>query len=281
MTASRRRRWCATTGLLGSRPPAPSLRPCGASPPAARRPSTQVRAWADAQPERQLAPARVRHAGPAVPDPGAIYTVGHNYRAPGEAASRPDRPLIYGKAARRRSRATARRWPGTAALTDNVDAECELGVVIGRAATNVARRRPGPRLRLHDHRRRVVARRVARRRPVAARQVDAGVLPGRPMGRHARRAGPARPPPGLHDQRRADPARLDVVDAVRHREIVAYLSRHARPPARRPDRHRDAGPPRHAARPRPDASGRATPSPAGSRASGSSPPPSEHTRPAP
>ena len=36
--------------------------------------------------------------GPAVPDPGAIYTVGLNYDGPG-AAPRPERPLIYGKAA--------------------------------------------------------------------------------------------------------------------------------------------------------------------------------------
>ena len=37
--------------------------------------------------------------GPAVPDPGAIYTVGANYRSPDEpAAARPERPLIFGKA---------------------------------------------------------------------------------------------------------------------------------------------------------------------------------------
>ena len=38
--------------------------------------------------------------GPAIPDPGAIYTIGLNYRAPGEPpGSGPDRPLVYGKAA--------------------------------------------------------------------------------------------------------------------------------------------------------------------------------------
>ena len=36
--------------------------------------------------------------GPAIPDPGAIYTVGLNYDGPG-ASPRPERPLIYGKAA--------------------------------------------------------------------------------------------------------------------------------------------------------------------------------------
>lgn len=73
-----------------------------------------------------------------VPEPGAIYTVGLNYRAPGEApGSGPERPLIYGKA-----RSSVRIGGGPLdwdrALTANVDAEVELGVVIGTAAWNVA-----------------------------------------------------------------------------------------------------------------------------------------------
>lgn len=75
--------------------------------------------------------------GPAIPDPGAIYTVGSNYRAPAEPqGDRPARPLIYGKAA------SSVGAPGMIlgwdrAVTDNVDAECELGVVIGRPTHNV------------------------------------------------------------------------------------------------------------------------------------------------
>jgi 2-keto-4-pentenoate hydratase/2-oxohepta-3-ene-1,7-dioic acid hydratase in catechol pathway len=75
--------------------------------------------------------------GPAVPCPGAIYTVGANYRMPGERREgHSDRPLIYGKAA------SSVGGPGATlgwdrALTSNVDAECELGVVIGRPARNV------------------------------------------------------------------------------------------------------------------------------------------------
>ena len=75
----------------------------------------------------------------AVPAPGAIYTVGLNYRGPDEASGeghRPERPLIYGKA--------ATSFVGDAAtiawdrrLTANVDAEVELGVVIGRRAFRV------------------------------------------------------------------------------------------------------------------------------------------------
>lgn len=61
--------------------------------------------------------------------PGAIYTVGLNYDGPG-ASPRPERPLIYGKA---RSSVAAHgdtlTWDRK--LTENVDAEVELGVVIG------------------------------------------------------------------------------------------------------------------------------------------------------
>jgi 2-keto-4-pentenoate hydratase/2-oxohepta-3-ene-1,7-dioic acid hydratase in catechol pathway len=75
--------------------------------------------------------------GPAVPDPGAIYTVGLNYRAPDEpTGAGPDRPLIYGKAANSTGahRATL-SWDGS--VTANVDAEVELGVVIGEPAWQV------------------------------------------------------------------------------------------------------------------------------------------------
>jgi 2,4-didehydro-3-deoxy-L-rhamnonate hydrolase len=73
----------------------------------------------------------------AVPEPGAIYTVGLNYRAPGEAAgTRPERPLIYGKAP-----SSFAGDGGTLAweraLAPTVDAEVELGVVIGTPAWRV------------------------------------------------------------------------------------------------------------------------------------------------
>ena len=75
--------------------------------------------------------------GPAVPDPGAIFTIGENYRAPGErSGDRPARPLVYGKAASSVGAPGATlRWDRT--LTANVDPECELGVVIGRLASEV------------------------------------------------------------------------------------------------------------------------------------------------
>jgi 2-keto-4-pentenoate hydratase/2-oxohepta-3-ene-1,7-dioic acid hydratase in catechol pathway len=74
----------------------------------------------------------------AVPVPGAIYTVGLNYRGPGESpANRPERPLIYGKAATSFAGDGATlQWDR--AVTATVDAEVELGVVIGETAWNVS-----------------------------------------------------------------------------------------------------------------------------------------------
>jgi 2-keto-4-pentenoate hydratase/2-oxohepta-3-ene-1,7-dioic acid hydratase in catechol pathway len=76
--------------------------------------------------------------GPAVPDPGAIYTVGANYQASGGSdAASPARPLIFGKAAASvAAHGAVLTWDR--ALTANVDPECELGVVIGDSATAVA-----------------------------------------------------------------------------------------------------------------------------------------------
>jgi 2-keto-4-pentenoate hydratase/2-oxohepta-3-ene-1,7-dioic acid hydratase in catechol pathway len=74
-----------------------------------------------------------------VPVPGAIYTVGLNYRSSpaGPDPDRPPRPLIYGKAATAFVQGDATlAWDR--AVTDNVDAEVELGIVIGSTAWQVA-----------------------------------------------------------------------------------------------------------------------------------------------
>jgi 2-keto-4-pentenoate hydratase/2-oxohepta-3-ene-1,7-dioic acid hydratase in catechol pathway len=62
---------------------------------------------------------------------GAVYTVGLNYRDPDSPdAAPPERPLIYGKASSSLIGDGATiSWDRT--LTQNVDGECELGVVIG------------------------------------------------------------------------------------------------------------------------------------------------------
>jgi 2-keto-4-pentenoate hydratase/2-oxohepta-3-ene-1,7-dioic acid hydratase in catechol pathway len=74
--------------------------------------------------------------GPAVPESGAIYTIGLNYDGP-SAAARPERPLVYGKATSAVGAPSATlAWDRS--VTDNVDAEVELGVVIGRPARDVS-----------------------------------------------------------------------------------------------------------------------------------------------
>jgi 2-keto-4-pentenoate hydratase/2-oxohepta-3-ene-1,7-dioic acid hydratase in catechol pathway len=96
-----------------------------------------IAAWVDAQPRDAGRPLDAVVLGAAIPDPGAIYTVGANYRAAGEAAAAgPERPLIYGKAAASVAGHEATlTWDRSE--TANVDPECELGVVIGATATAV------------------------------------------------------------------------------------------------------------------------------------------------
>lgn len=89
----------------------------------------RLRAWVDVQPADAGTPLADVTLGPAVPDPGAIYTVGLNYDGPG-AAPRPERPRIYGKATSAvAGHGATLAWDRT--VTDDVDAEVELGVVMG------------------------------------------------------------------------------------------------------------------------------------------------------
>lgn len=109
--------------------PALTMRTLAADPGALE----DLRVWADAQhPDAGLPLAEVRF-GPVVPDPGAIYTVGLNYDGPG-AAPRPAAPLIYGKAAGSVAGHDATlTWDRR--VTDDVDAEIELGLVMGAGGT--------------------------------------------------------------------------------------------------------------------------------------------------
>ncbi len=89
----------------------------------------RLQTWLDAQPDDAGVPLADVTLGPVVPDPGAIYTVGLNYDGPG-ASPRPDAPLIYGKASSSvAGHGATLAWDRT--VTDDVDAEIELGVVIG------------------------------------------------------------------------------------------------------------------------------------------------------
>ena len=69
--------------------------------------------------------------GPAISDSGAIFTIGLNYRAPGEpAGERPERPFVFAKLPSSvAGHGATLAWDRS--LTANVDAECELGVVVG------------------------------------------------------------------------------------------------------------------------------------------------------
>ena len=97
----------------------------------------RVRGWVERRPPAAWQPLGDVVLGPAVPDPGAIYTIGLNYRTGDEPPSAgPPRPLVYGKAPTSVAGPAVLTWDRE--LTDNVDAECELGVVIGRPAAAVS-----------------------------------------------------------------------------------------------------------------------------------------------
>jgi 2-keto-4-pentenoate hydratase/2-oxohepta-3-ene-1,7-dioic acid hydratase in catechol pathway len=99
----------------------------------------RIGVWLDARPAEAGVPITATTGlGPPIPDPGAIYTIGLNYGpADGPDPDRPERPLVYGKAASSVTgdRSTI-RWDR--ALTPNVDAEVELGIVIGAEAVDVS-----------------------------------------------------------------------------------------------------------------------------------------------
>jgi 2-keto-4-pentenoate hydratase/2-oxohepta-3-ene-1,7-dioic acid hydratase in catechol pathway len=93
----------------------------------------RMRGWVAAQTDDRWRPLGDAILGPAVPDPGAIYTIGLNYRpadAPDDDPERPPRPLVYGKVPTSVAGHDATlRWDRD--VTPNVDAEVELGVVVG------------------------------------------------------------------------------------------------------------------------------------------------------
>jgi 2-keto-4-pentenoate hydratase/2-oxohepta-3-ene-1,7-dioic acid hydratase in catechol pathway len=87
--------------------------------------------WADEQPSADWRLLADVHLGPAVPDAGGVYTIGLNYRARGAPdGAGPERPLVYGKAASSvAAHGATLSWDRS--VTANVDAECELGIVMG------------------------------------------------------------------------------------------------------------------------------------------------------
>ena len=119
----------------------------------------RLRDWADRQPAAAYRSVADVELGPAVADPGAIYTVGLNYRTPGETGAdvgRPVRPLVYGKAA------SAVAGPGGADLGPGAGSNggSRVRARRGHRCGRRRRRRVGrhePCLRVHLHQRRLVA----------------------------------------------------------------------------------------------------------------------------
>jgi 2-keto-4-pentenoate hydratase/2-oxohepta-3-ene-1,7-dioic acid hydratase in catechol pathway len=97
----------------------------------------RIEAWVRGQPDLAARPLDDVELGPAVPDPGAIYTVGLNYGEPDETSvARPERPLVYGKLPTSvAAHGATMTWDR--ALTANVDPEVELGIVIGHEAVAI------------------------------------------------------------------------------------------------------------------------------------------------
>lgn len=93
-----------------------------------------IRSWLDERTDRPSMRQDELSLGPVVPDPGAIYAIGLNYGPDGgPEPGRPQRPMVYAKLPGSvAGHGAALTWDR--ALTTTVDAEVELGVVIGRKA---------------------------------------------------------------------------------------------------------------------------------------------------
>ena len=98
----------------------------------------RIRAWAEGQPDAVYRRTDDLELGPAMPDPGAIYTIGLNYATGDDGGEeRSERPLVYAKLPTSViGHGSTVTWDPS--LTANVDPESELGVVIGEPAAAVA-----------------------------------------------------------------------------------------------------------------------------------------------
>ena len=99
---------------------------------------SNIRDWLGDGRDRPSSSLEELRPGPVMPDPGAIYAIGLNYGpALGADPDRPKRPMVYAKLPGSVA-ANGATLTWDRALTANVDAEVELGVVIGAAAHKVA-----------------------------------------------------------------------------------------------------------------------------------------------
>ena len=214
---------CLALALPGSPRRTLHARARGALDAEARR---DLAAWVDASSDAGWRPLDERRPRPAVPSPARSTRSATTTGPAGEPTTRAPRgrwstaSALVGRRLGRGRRVGPRRCRER-------DAEKRARRRHRRPATDVEGRTPWPTssaTRWSTTSRRAT---LARRRPMAAGQVDGRVLPGRPLDRHRRRARPARP--------RASPARVNgVADpgrptarrcASRSRDHL-FLSRH-------------------------------------------------------
>ena len=93
--------------------------------------------------------------GPPIPDPSKIVAVGLNYRAHAEEQNKqpPETPLLFAKAPSSLVGPNDPICLPDPAVEDRVDAEAELGVVMGASAKDIRPEdavRPHPRLHHHQ-----------------------------------------------------------------------------------------------------------------------------------
>ena len=183
---------------------------------------------------------RGRLPGP-VPRPGKVVAIGRNYREHAvEEGVDPTAPLIFAK------------WPSSVVgagseirwdpmLTDQVDYEAELAVVIGRTARRSRRPRPRACPWIHLSQRRLGTGPPVRRWAVGPRQVARHVLPDGPGPRDRRRdprpAAVGHPLP-VEGEALQDANTSQMYFSVA--EIISHCSEAFTPRARRRHRHRHA-----------------------------------------
>ena len=99
---------------------------------------SMIRAWLEQRPDLSSRPIADLEMAPVIPDPGAIYAIGLNYGpASGPDPDRPARPMVYAKLPGSvAAHGATLTWDR--ALSANVDAEVELGIVIGATAHRVS-----------------------------------------------------------------------------------------------------------------------------------------------
>ncbi len=198
----------------------------------------------------------------AVPQPRRdLFAVGKNYRehvaefgrsgydTPQAPRTSPTKPIVFSKATTASPARTTTSRPTPGHLRARLRVRARRDHRRGRPG-HLLRRRPGPRLGLHDRQRRHRPRRAARPQAVAAGQVARHPRADGAVGRHRRRGRRRRRPGGLlQRQRRAAPEGPRRRPDLRRAGADPGHLRRDHAAAGRRHRHRHAGRRRHRVRP--------------------------------